>query len=145
MGRASRRSQALPGLSPAQREIMEIVWARGEVSASEVRTLLSRKRDVARNTARTLLERMEKKGWLKHREEDRTYLYSAAQPRPVAIGQAVLKVVDHVCGGSPEVLLTALLDHRGLSADELARIRSMLEKAKANEPPKGGELSDVHA
>jgi predicted transcriptional regulator len=138
MRRTSRRSRALPGLSPAQREIMEIVWARGEVSASEVRTIVSRNREVARNTARTLLERMEQKGWLTHREDGRTYLYSAAQPRPVAIGQAVLNVVDHVCGGSPEVLLTALLDHRGVTADELARIRSMLEAAKTNEPPKKG-------
>lgn len=128
----------MPGLSPAQREIMEIVWTRGELSASEVRTILSGKREVARNTARTLLERMEQKGWLKHREEGRTYLYSASQPRPAAIGQAVLNVVDHVCGGSPEVLLAALLDHRGVTADELARIRSMLDKAKANEPPNKG-------
>jgi predicted transcriptional regulator len=116
---------------------MEIVWGRGEVSASEVRAILSQKRDLARNTARTLLERMEQKGWLKHREDGRTYLYSAAQPRPVAIGQAVLNVVDHVCGGSPEVLLTALLDQRGVTADELARIRSMLDRAKARQPPKG--------
>jgi predicted transcriptional regulator len=137
MGRKRHSSRALPGLSPAQREIMEIVWARGEVSASEVREILSQKRVLARNTARTLLERMEQKGWLNHREEGRTYFYSASQARPVAIGQAVLNVVDHVCGGSPEVLLTALLDHRGVTADELARIRSMLDKAKASQPPKG--------
>jgi BlaI family penicillinase repressor len=64
----TRKSRALPGLSPAQREIMEIVWARGEVSASALKQILSAKREVSRNTARTLLERMEQKGWLKHRE-----------------------------------------------------------------------------
>lgn len=139
MGTSRRESRRLPGLSAAQREIMEIVWERGEVSASDVREILSQTRAVARNTVRTLLERMEEKGWLTHREEGRTYLYSAAQPRPVAIGQAVLNVVDHVCGGSPEVLLSALLDHRGLTAAELSRIRSLLEKAKANQTPnKGG-------
>jgi BlaI family transcriptional regulator, penicillinase repressor len=139
MGSKNRRTRRLPGLSPAQREIMEIVWERGEVSASDVRAILSQTRDLARNTARTLLERMEQKGWLKHREEGRTYLYSAAQPRPAAIGQAVLNVVEHVCGGSPEVLLTALLDHRGVTADELARIRAMLDKAKASQPTKKGD------
>ena len=139
MGSKTRRTRRLPGLSPAQREIMEIVWERGEVSASDVRAILSQTRELARNTARTLLERMEQKGWLKHREDGRTYLYSAAQPRPAAIGQAVLNVVDHVCGGSPEVLLTALLDHRGVTADELARIRAMLDKAKASQPTKRGD------
>jgi BlaI family transcriptional regulator, penicillinase repressor len=139
MGSKTRRTRRLPGLSPAQREIMEIVWERGELSASDVRAILSQTRELARNTARTLLERMEQKGWLKHREEGRTYLYSAAQPRPAAIGQAVLNVVEHVCGGSPEVLLTALLDHRGVTADELARIRAMLDKAKASQPTKRGD------
>ena len=126
---------ALPGLSQSQREIMEIVWDRGEVSAVEVRDILSKKRDLAKNTVRTLLDRMEEKGWLKHREDGRTYLYSAAQPREASIGQKVLEVVEHVCGGSPEELVTALLDYRGLSPQELKRIRTMLDEAKATRPP----------
>ena len=125
----------LPGLSQSQREIMEIVWDRGEVSAVEVREILSTKRDLAKNTVRTLLDRMEEKGWLKHREDGRTYLYSAAQPREASIGQKVLEVVEHVCGGSPEELVTALLDYRGLSPQELKRIRTMLDEAKATRPP----------
>ena len=125
----------LPGLSQSQREIMEIVWDRGEVSAVEVREILSKKRDLAKNTVRTLLDRMEEKGWLKHREDGRTYLYSAAQPREASIGQKVLEVVEHVCGGSPEELVTALLDYRGLSPQELKRIRTMLDEAKATRPP----------
>ena len=131
---ATRRT-TLPGLSQSQREIMEIVWDRGEVSAIEVRDILSKKRDLAKNTVRTLLDRMEEKGWLKHREDGRTYLYSAAQPREASIGQKVLEVVEHVCGGSPEELVTALLDYRGLSPQELKRIRSMLDEAKATRPP----------
>src|SRR5579862_707153 len=122
------RRPTLPALSQAQREIMEIVWDRGEVSAVEVREILSTKRDLAKNTVRTLLDRMEEKGWLKHREVGRTYLYSAAQPREASIGQKVLEVVEHVCGGSPVELVTALLDYRGLSTAELKRIRSMLDE-----------------
>jgi predicted transcriptional regulator len=125
----------LPGLSQSQREIMEIVWDCGEVSAIEVRDILSKNRDLAKNTVRTLLDRMEEKGWLKHREDGRTYLYSAAQPREASIGQKVLEVVEHVCGGSPEELVTALLDYRGLSPQELKRIRTMLDEAKATRPP----------
>ena len=128
----ARRRLELPPLSPAQREIMEIVWERGEVSARDVRAVLSRQRDVARNTVRTLLERMEEKGWLTHREDGRTYLYSATQPRHATIGQRVVEVLDTVCGGSPETLVTALLDYRGLTGSELRRIRAMLDEAKAS-------------
>lgn len=129
----------LPGLSQSQREIMEIVWQRGEVSAVEVREILSKKRELAKNTVRTLLDRMEVKGWLTHREEGRTYLYSAAQPREASIGQRVLEVVEHLCGGSPEELVTALLDYRGLSPQELKRIRTMLDEARATRPRQKGD------
>ena len=134
-----RKLPQLPDLSPAQRQIMEIVWTRGEVSASDVKSILSEKRDVARNTVRTLLERMEQKGWLKHREDGRTFLYSAAQPRPATIGHEVAQVVEQVCGGSPETLLTALLDYRGLTTGELERIRAMLDNARASKPAKKGD------
>jgi predicted transcriptional regulator len=132
---SSRRNE-LPELTPAQGEIMEIIWERGEVAASEVRRVLSRSRAVARNTVRTLLERMEEKGWITHREEGRTFLYSAAQPRQTSIGQKVREVVETVCGGSAEALVTALLDFRGLSSGELERIRQMLAEAKATKREK---------
>jgi BlaI family penicillinase repressor len=128
----------LPELSPAQREIMDIVWERGEVTANEVRRVLSRSRTVARNTVRTLLERMEDKGWLKHRAEGRTFLYTAARPRHDTIGQKVREIVETVCGGSPETLVSALLDYRGLRPDELKRIRQLLDQARAGKGQKGG-------
>jgi predicted transcriptional regulator len=134
-----KKPQQLADLSPAQREVMEIVWERGSIAASELKRILSTTRPVSRNTVRTVLERMEQKGWLTHRQEGRTFYYSAAQPRPATIGHTVLNMVDRVCSGSPEVLLTALLDYRGLTPGELARIRSMLEKAKARKPSRSGD------
>lgn len=124
-------------LTPAEGEIMEIVWDHGEVSASEVRRRLAATREVARNTVRTLLERMEEKGWVRHREEGRTFLYSAIQPRTAAVGWKVREIVETVCGGSPEALVAALLDYRGLDAEELERIRRMLADARARRG-KGG-------
>ena len=128
----------LPDLSPAQSEIMEIVWERGEVTANEVRRALLRSRTVARNTVRTLLERMEEKGWLRHRAEGRTFLYTAARPRQDSIGQKVREIVESVCRGSPETLVAALLDYRGLRPEELKRIRQLLDQAKADKGQKGG-------
>lgn len=132
----SNPHREMPELTPAQGEIMDIVWERGEVSASDVRRALARTRAVARNTVRTLLERMEEKGWIIHREQGRTFLYSAAQPRQATIGQKVREVVETVCGGSAETLVTALLDYRGLSSGELERIRRMLAQAKATKREK---------
>jgi len=133
----ARKQPTRTDLSPAQNEIMDIVWERGEVSASEVRRALAKARKVARNTVRTLLERMEHKGWLTHREEGRTYYYAAAQPRQLTIGQKVHDIVETICGGSAETLVNALLDYRGLNVDELKRIRQLLDQAQATKSQKG--------
>ena len=117
-------------LSPAQMAIMEIVWERGEVATVEVRQLLSDERELARETVRTMLERMEAKGWLKHRVVGRTFFYSAAVARGVTAGQKVIELIDNFCGGSPERLMTALLDYRGLSAAEATRIETMIKQAR---------------
>ena len=128
---ARKRADEDPGLTPAEGEIMEIVWEHVEVSASEVRAVLGRTRPVARPTVRTLLERMEAKGWIRHREEGRSFLYSAARPRRATIGRKVRDLVETACGGSPEALVAALLDYRGLDAGELERIRALLAEARA--------------
>ncbi len=121
---------------------MNLVWDQGEVTARSVReSLAAENREIARNTVRTLLERMEEKGWLRHRQVGRTYIYFAAHPREATAGRKVLEVLDQSCGGSPEALMTALIDYRGLSQAELDRIRSMLDDAgsKAKNKKRGGK------
>jgi predicted transcriptional regulator len=80
---------------------------------------------------------MESKGWLTHREEGRTHLYSAARNRDATIGQKVLEVLDQVCGGSPAAMMAALIDYRGLKTAELKRIHALLEAAKSQKRPSG--------
>ncbi len=106
----AKERRLLPELSPAQHEIMDCIWQHGELSAAAVRALLAPRRDVARNTVRTLLERMVEKGWLKYRQDGRTYLYSAAQEQQATVGEKLADLVDRSCGGSPELLVAALID-----------------------------------
>lgn len=119
-------------LSRAQREVMEVIWDLGEASASTVCERINETRPVARNTIRTLMERMEAKGWLTHRSEGRSYVYAATVPREESLGQRVMDMVEKACGGNPEKLMMALLDYRGLSDDEANRIRRMLDEARAS-------------
>ena len=99
----------------------------------EITSTLNQRRPVARNTVRTLMERMEEKGWLTHRVEGRSYIYSALLPREESLGQRVLDMVDKVCGDNPEKLMMALLQYRGLSDDEAERMRVILDEAKVSE------------
>jgi predicted transcriptional regulator len=123
-------------LTAAQRQIMEIVWARGEATVAEVRQALGASRPVARNTVQTMMGRLEERGWLTHRQKGRTFLYRAASPKEESIGRKVREIVNTLCEGSPETLVAALLDYRGLRPGELDRIRKMLDEAK------GGRLKN---
>ena len=117
-------------LSRAQREVMEVIWDLGEAGVLEVTQAINQQRPIARNTVRTLMERMEEKGWLRHRSEGRSYIYSATVPREESLGQRVMDMVDKACGGNPEKLMMALMQYRGLSDEEASRIRAMLDDAK---------------
>ena len=128
-------------LTDAQREIMQVVWTRGEVTVSEVRDeLAGQQRELARNTVQTMMVRLEERGWLRHREQGRTFVYSAARPRAASLGAKVSQMVDRLFAGSPEDLMTALIEYRGLSPDEAERIRRMIDEAEAKQsappPPK---------
>ena len=118
-------------LTPAQREIMEVVWERGEATVSEVRAALAGRRELARNTVQTMMVRLEEKGWLKHREDGRTFVYSANVPRTVSLGAKVVQLVDRFFAGSPEEMVTALIEYRALSREEAERIREMIEEAES--------------
>ena len=120
-------------LTDSQREIMEIVWERGEVTVTEVRDVLAIVREVARNTVQTMMVRLEEKGWLKHREEGRTFIYSAARSRTKSLGAKVSQMVDRFFSGSPEEMVTALIEYRGLSKQEAERIRDMIGQAEAKQ------------
>jgi predicted transcriptional regulator len=129
MGKAS--GEGLPALSEAQLEIMNAVWGGGEVTVTDVWTALSRRRPVARNTVLTLMDRLEKKGWLRRRAERQTHYYSAASPREATLGRVVRRLVDAAFAGSAEALVLALIEGRGVSDEEARRIRRLIDDARA--------------
>lgn len=117
-------------LSAAQQEIMDLVWEHNELSVSEVQAILGKQREIARNTVLTLMTRMYEKGWLKFRLEGRTRIYCAAITKEATGGQKVKELIEGVFGGSPEQLMNALLEYRGLDKKEAERIRKMIDQAE---------------
>src|SRR5437773_5885877 len=120
----------LSPLSGAQIEIMSLVWAQGETTVSEVWKSLKKRRPVARTTVLTVIDRLEKKGWLRRRVADQQYFYAAARTRQATLGGMVERLVDTAFAGSAEDLVVALLDGRGVSDSEAKRIRTLIEKAQ---------------
>ncbi len=119
-----------PPLSDAQMEIMQLVWATSETTVSEIWRALAERRPVARNTVLTVMDRLEKRGWLKKRSVGKTNLYRAAVSRQSTLGDVVQRLVNTAFAGSADSLVLALFEGRGVSDEEADRIRRMLDEAR---------------
>ena len=83
---------------------MRVVWDSEPCSVEAVYEVVSRDRDLKETTIRTLLRRLEQKGYLRHESEGRAYLYrSTERPRSLA-ARAVRQIIDRFCQGSVEEL-----------------------------------------
>jgi predicted transcriptional regulator len=119
-------------LSKRERQIMDVVYAHGEASVTQV---LSEIPDPPmRGALRTLLRILERKGHLTHRQEGREFIYRPTKPRGQAGRSALERVLDVFFGGSLEHAVAAhLSDPRRaskLTHEELRRLSDIIEEAK---------------
>jgi predicted transcriptional regulator len=112
---------------------MEIVWSRNSVTAEDCRAALlaqQPERSIKESTIRTVLRRLEAKGYLAHEVEGRTFIYRAALGRGIVAGRAVKNIIDRFCGGSAEALLVGMVDDRVLDAATLDRLARRIAAVK---------------
>jgi BlaI family penicillinase repressor len=126
--------ESLPPLTEAQMEIMNVVWDKGEATVAEVRAKLPGRRELARNTILTVMDRLVEKGWLLRDTAGHAHRYRAAVTREATLNALVGRLVATTFGGSAEGLVMALLHGRGVSKQEAERIRAMIDKTEGQNP-----------
>ncbi len=117
---------------------MGVIWKRGSASAGDVREALAPDRPLKDSTIRTVLTRLEIKGYVRHTAEGRTFIYSGVEhPRNVA-ARAVKHILDRLCHGSVESLLAGMVDGKMVDPKELEQIAARLaqERAVRRQKPK---------
>ena len=119
-------------LGELERSILLIVWRNAQVTAEQVREELGR--PLKDSTIRTVLRRLEEKGYLAHSVENRTFVYRPAQSRQKVAGRAVKRIVDWFCEGSVEALLVGLVDSKVLDRAELQRLADRIAAAQRSAP-----------
>jgi predicted transcriptional regulator len=120
-------------LGELEREILSVVWRLGNVTAEQVREELDR--PLKDSTVRTVLRRLEEKGYLAHTIENRTFYYQPAESRQLVAGRAVKRIVDWFCEGSVEELLVGMVDSKVLDRAELQRLADRIAAAQKNHAP----------
>jgi BlaI family penicillinase repressor len=118
----------LPDLGDLELEVMQLVWAHAPVTAEAVRERLER--PLKESTVRTVLRRLEDKGYVTHTVEGRTYVYQAAAPRGRVAAKAVQRIVDWFCNGSVEEVLVGMVDASMLDQRQLRLLADKVAKAK---------------
>ena len=118
-------------LSPLENKVMNVVWERGTATADDVRTALVRSQPMKDSTVRTILRRLEEKGYVEHSVEGRTFRYTPkVAPQNVA-SNAVRGIIERFCDGSVENLLVGMVDSELVSAEKLKGLAEKIAKAEA--------------
>ncbi len=118
-------------LGELERDILGIVWRLGKATAEQVREEVER--PLKDSTIRTVLRRLEEKGYLAHSVDNRTFIYRSAESPQKVAARAVQRIVDWFCEGSVEELLVGLVDSKVLSRAELERLTRRIAAAKKQE------------
>ena len=121
-----------PGLSELEHTVMCVVWSQGQVTAEVVRTKLARKQPMKDSTVRTILRRLEEKGYVCHATEGRTYVYSPTEPSQSVAADAVRRIVERFCNGSVEDLLVGMVDREVVSPEKLHELARRIASEKAS-------------
>lgn len=115
-------------LTPAELDLMRILWARGPSTVQEVHDGLGDAR--AYTTVATLLKILEQKRFAESRKDGRRQVYAALTPRPAYELRSVRSLLDRVFEGDPAALVRRLIDSGGVDAAELESIRKLIDEAR---------------
>ena len=123
-----RRKREGRGLTDRELDIMSVLWREGSGTVAEVRDALGD--DAGYTTVLKILQILEEKGAVRHEQEGRAYRYFPLIESASAGGRALTRIVNKIFHGSAEMLLATLVEDREFSEEEIARMRSILDRAE---------------
>jgi predicted transcriptional regulator len=118
------------GLGEVEQAVMDYVWASGPCSSEECREALAATRPMKESTIRTVLRRLEQKGFIEHSISGRTFIYRAAEPRQNVVARAVKNLIDRFCDGSAEEFVLGMVDNKVIDRKQFERIARKIAQQK---------------
>jgi BlaI family penicillinase repressor len=117
-------------LTDLQQAILDFIWTKGAATSEEVREGLLPAHPLKDPSVRTLLRRLEKRGYLSHKLEGKVFVYRAKVRARSVAARAVRHIIDKFCEGSAEQFLTGLVDEKVLSIEQIQKIARKVQNAK---------------
>ena len=116
------RNIAAQPLTELQQLILDFIWEHGPATAEEVREALLPSRPLKDPTVRTLLRRLEARGFLTHRTEGKLFVYQAKVAQRSVAARAVRHIIDRFCAGSAEQFLAGMVNEKVLTIEQIQRL-----------------------
>ena len=113
-------------LTDLELRLMSIVWRLGKTTVREVKDALPKRKPLAYSTVLTMMRILERKGFLRHETDSRTYVYHPIVTRDEAVRSMLRNLADRVFDGSAELLMVNVLEKEKLSREELKRIKRLI-------------------
>ncbi len=113
-----------------ENETMNVLWSLGRATADDVRQALAKTREFKESTVRTLLRRLEAKGYAEHDVEARTYVYRPKVEQKDVAAQAVRGIIERFCAGSVESLLVGMVDGDLITPGKLQQLADKIADAE---------------
>lgn len=117
----------LAALSPSETEILRLLWQLEEGTVQGVCDLLPTNRQIAYATVQTLLRRLEKKGYIKHKNHGKAHVFYPAAKQEEVIKRSVGDFVDRLFGGDAVPLVQYLARHGEINAEDIEKLKMMLD------------------
>jgi BlaI family transcriptional regulator, penicillinase repressor len=117
-------------LTGLQQAILNFIWSKGLATSEQVREALLPRHPLKDSSVRTLLRRLEARGYLDHQLVGNTYVYRAAIPARSVAARAVRHIIDRFCAGSVEQFLVGMIDENVISRREIARLARKVKKQR---------------
>jgi len=115
-------------LTEAELRIMQVLWEKGSATVQQVREALPRKKPLAYNSVLTIVRILEKKGYVRHVKDGRAHIYTALLNQQDATRSEIRHLVSRFFQDSRELLVLNILEEDGLDAQEIARLRQILDE-----------------
>jgi predicted transcriptional regulator len=126
----TNRNTLTQTLTELQQAILDRIWSTGSATAEQVREALLREHPLKDSSVRTLLRRLEARGFLTHHLEGKVFVYQAAIPSRSVAASAVRHIIERFCSGSVEQFLVGMVDEKVLSIEEIQHLAKKVRKQK---------------
>jgi predicted transcriptional regulator len=117
-----------PAMSPAETEVLRLVWQSQEATVQQVYDALPGNRKIAYVTVATLLRRLQEKGYLKHHVRGKAFVYGPAAKKEDVIRRTISDLVERLFGGNPVPLMQHLAQHSGITGEDIERLKELAKK-----------------